>query len=198
MDAHSRGLTYLTGGGAALAALLLLAACSSSKPASSGSPATGSAAGSTAAAGAASTTGTVTVKVAQGPLGVYLTDSSGRAVYEFASDSVARSTCTGSCLAYWPALASTSMPAGGNGVSAAKLTVFTRSDGGHQVAYAGHPLYYFALDKSAGDTKGQGLDNFGAKWWLMGPSGQPITAAGSTGSSPASSGGGYTGGGYGR
>jgi len=197
MDARSRGLTYLTGGGVALAAMLLLAACGSGTPAGSASPAPSSAAGSTAAAAGAS--GSVTVRVAQGPLGGYLTDSSGRAVYEFASDSVARSTCTGSCLAYWPALASTGMPAAGNGVSAAKLTVFTRSDGGHQVAYAGHPLYYFALDKSSGDTLGQGLDNFGAKWWLMSPSGQPITVADAGSSAPASSGGGgYTGGGYGR
>ena len=48
-------------------------------------------------------------------------------------------------------------------------------DGTKQVTYAGHPLYYFAGDSGAGQTNGQGVDGFGALWWLVAPSGQKIT-----------------------
>jgi Secreted repeat of unknown function len=46
-----------------------------------------------------------------------------------------------------------------------------------QATYNGHPLYYFVGDSAAGQTNGQGSDNFGAKWWLVAPSGAMITAA---------------------
>jgi predicted lipoprotein with Yx(FWY)xxD motif len=49
-----------------------------------------------------------------------------------------------------------------------------RSDGKRQVTYKGHPLYYFIQDKKAGDTKGQGLNAFGAKWYVVGTSGKKI------------------------
>jgi predicted lipoprotein with Yx(FWY)xxD motif len=51
-----------------------------------------------------------------------------------------------------------------------------RADGTEQVTYDGHPLYYFIADGSAGSTTGQGNDGFGAKWWLVAPSGSAITA----------------------
>jgi hypothetical protein len=40
-----------------------------------------------------------------------------------------------------------------------------------------HPLYYFVGDSAAGQTNGQGSDNFGAKWWLVASSGAKITAS---------------------
>ena len=103
-----------------------------------------------------------------GALGTYLTDGSGRSVYEFASDTATKSTCSSTCLTYWPALTSSSPATAGSGVTA-DIGSITQSDGSKQVTYKGHPLYYFALDKAAGDTKGQGLDDFGAKWWLLEP-----------------------------
>jgi hypothetical protein len=83
----------------------------------------------------------------------------------------------------------TGTPTAGSGVTASLLGTIS---GTNQVTYAGHPLYMYAGDKSAGDTTGQGSDNFGAKWWLLAPSGQPIKAAasGSSSSSSSSSGGG--------
>ena len=53
-----------------------------------------------------------------------------------------------------------------------------RSDGTEEVTYKGHPLYYFVADKSAGSTSGQGSNSFGAKWWLVAPSGTAITTGG--------------------
>ena len=35
------------------------------------------------------------------------------------------------------------------------------------MTYNKHPLYTFALDKRAGQTKGQGSSNFGAKWYAV-------------------------------
>jgi hypothetical protein len=62
-------------------------------------------------------------------------------------------------------------------VNASDLGTITRSDGTKQVTYDGHALYYFSGDSSAGQTTGQGSDGFGAKWWLVSPSGAQITSA---------------------
>ena len=43
-----------------------------------------------------------------------------------------------------------------------------------QVTYAGHPLYTYAGDAKPGDVQGQGLDQFGAEWYVLAPSGQKI------------------------
>ena len=42
------------------------------------------------------------------------------------------------------------------------------------MTYAGHPLYYYAADGKPGDTAGQGLNQFGAKWYVLAPSGNKI------------------------
>ena len=115
------------------------------------------------------------VQVRAGAPGSYLTDGSGRSLYMFASDSATKSSCTGACLTYWPPLRSSAAPMAGSGAVAGKLTTISGAGGAPQVSYAGHPLYYFAGDRAAGDTTGQGSTNFGAKWWLLAPSGQPIT-----------------------
>ena len=47
-----------------------------------------------------------------------------------------------------------------------KLTTFARKDGSMQVAYNGSPLYYYAADKAAGDTNGQGV---GDVWFIAQP-----------------------------
>jgi len=63
------------------------------------------------------------------------------------------------------------------GAQASDLGTLTRSDGTKQATYDGHPLYYFVGDSGPGQTAGQGSDNFGAKWWLVAPSGAMITGA---------------------
>jgi predicted lipoprotein with Yx(FWY)xxD motif len=159
---------------------LVAAACSSSKS----SPGVQPGAGQTSSGAAA---GAVTIETHSGPMGTYLTNGNGMSLYEFASDSASKSSCSGQCLTYWPPVTGT--PTAGSGVTASLLGTIS---GTNQVTYAGHPLYMYAGDKSAGDTTGQGSDNFGAKWWLLAPSGQPIKAAasGSSSSSSSSSGGG--------
>jgi predicted lipoprotein with Yx(FWY)xxD motif len=101
------------------------------------------------------------------------------------------SVCSGACAQVWPPLTAKSTPAGSGGVKAGDLGLVSRSDGTKQVTYLGHPLYYYVSDLSKGQTTGQGSDQFGAKWWLVAPSGTAITTSGSSssGSSSSSSGG---------
>jgi predicted lipoprotein with Yx(FWY)xxD motif len=91
-------------------------------------------------------------------LGTFLTGEDGRTLYYFAKDTApGASTCEGDCLTNWPAFSledSDSLTAG-DGVTGV-LATFPRSDGTMQVSYDGRPLYYFAGDKAAGDTNGQG------------------------------------------
>jgi predicted lipoprotein with Yx(FWY)xxD motif len=124
------------------------------------------------------------------PLGRILVDSQGRTLYLFAKDSGPASTCSGSCLSYWPAVPVTGQPQATGGATAASIAVITGSQGSRQLSYAGHPLYYFAGDKQPGQTSGQGLDQFGAKWFVLGPSGAVVTTV-SSGAGGTSSGGGY-------
>lgn len=132
------------------------------------------------------------VKTAKGSGGTYLTGPDGRALYLWVADTGDKSVCSGACAKAWPPLLTKGTPATGSGVTASNLGTTTRSDGTEQVTYKGHPLYYFIADRSAGNTKGQGSDSFGAKWWLVAPSGSAITSSGSsTSSSSSSSNGGY-------
>ena len=50
-----------------------------------------------------------------------------------------------------------------------------RTDGTTQVTYNSHPLYYFAGDKAAGDTNGQGTAGI---WFLLSPQGTRISGKG--------------------
>jgi predicted lipoprotein with Yx(FWY)xxD motif len=81
-------------------------------------------------------------------------------------------------------VASASDVAAGSGVTGALGTI-TRDDGTLQVTLSGVPLYYYAGDKAAGDTTGQGLFS---KWYLVSPAGTanetPPGAAASTCSGP--------------
>jgi predicted lipoprotein with Yx(FWY)xxD motif len=75
------------------------------------------------------------------------------------------------------------------GAVAAGLSTITGTDGSKQVAYEGHPLYYFSGDSAPGQTSGQGSDSFGARWWLVASSGAAITTSGpATSTTPASGG----------
>jgi predicted lipoprotein with Yx(FWY)xxD motif len=106
----------------------------------------------------------------------------------FAKDPMNQSACSGACASAWPPVTTTGAATASDGAKSSDLGTITRSDGTKQVTYDGHALYYFAGDSSAGQTTGQGLDNFGAKWWLVAPSGSIITtASGASGQAPGSS-----------
>jgi predicted lipoprotein with Yx(FWY)xxD motif len=128
---------------------------------------------SKASSGSAGSGGGVTVKVSTSKLGRILTDGNGRTLYLFEKDKGAASTCSGACASIWPPLTAATRVAG-HGVSAAELGSIKRPDGKTEATYAGHPLYTYAGDAKPGDTRGQGLDQFGAEWYVLAPSGHKI------------------------
>jgi predicted lipoprotein with Yx(FWY)xxD motif len=179
---------FRAGGLLAMAgASLLIAACGGSSSSHHKSAASGS--NSTTVSNAAATSNTV--RTAHGALGTHLVGSSGHSLYLWLGDTKGRSNCAGACAKAWPPLTTTGKPTASGGATAADLGTVTRANGIKQVTYKGHPLYYFAGDSGAGQTNGQGSDAFGAKWWLVAPSGQAITKSSAGGSSSNSSGSAY-------
>ena len=91
--------------------------------------------------------------------GKILVSVKGFALYTYSRDTKNHSNCTGGCLSVWPplTLARGIVPVG-LGVRA--LAVIVRSNGQRQVTYQGRPLYFFASDTRAGQTKGEGVGNF--------------------------------------
>jgi predicted lipoprotein with Yx(FWY)xxD motif len=117
--------------------------------------------------------------VANSHLGRILVNSGGRTLYLFKGDAGTMSTCTGACATAWPPLLATGNPTAATGVTASKLGTTTRSDGTKQVTYNGHPLYLFIMDQKPGQTSGQGVNAFGAAWFVVSPSGNQIGASSS-------------------
>jgi predicted lipoprotein with Yx(FWY)xxD motif len=162
--------------GVPLAAALLAAACGSS---TSG--------GYRSGASASASTGTgMVISTKSGSAGTYLTDGSGRAVYLWVKDSMNKSECSGACAGAWPPVPVNGSLLASGDAKASDLGTITRSDGSKQVTYDGHPLYYYVGDSGPGQTNGQGSDGFGAKWWLVAPSGAAITGTSSTPNATAS------------
>jgi predicted lipoprotein with Yx(FWY)xxD motif len=147
-----------------LAGFAVLVACGSSN--------TGSSTGSNSA-------GPVTVETRTGPMGTYLTDGQGRSLYLFVADTNGTSTCNGACAGDWPPVLTSGTPQAGSGVTASMLGTVDRSDGSKQVTYNNHPLYLFSHDTAAGNVNGQGVNEFGALWWLLSPAGNALNTTSS-------------------
>ncbi len=175
--------TIRTRTGATIAAIgvaALVAACGSSHPSNSGSAASGS--GSSAVSGTPVSDKTLQISIMSGKDGRYLAGPGGRAIYLWVADSRDKSHCSGACAKFWPPVLSKSKPSAGSGVRASDLGTIAHSGGERQVTYNGHPLYYFLEDSHRGMIKGEGNNGFGAKWWLVSPSGAAITHSSSSGS----------------
>ncbi len=101
-------------------------------------------------------------------LGSILTDSQDMTLYIFTKDTPNTSNCYNACANNWPPFLTSGAPTAGTGITASMLGTTTRSDGLTQVTYNGWPLYYFAGDKAAGDTNGEGK---GGIWFVITPAG---------------------------
>jgi predicted lipoprotein with Yx(FWY)xxD motif len=85
------------------------------------------------------------------------------------------SNCSSACLSIWPAYSIGAKPAAAHGGAlAGKLGMTKAAFGKSIVTYNGHPLYYYAGDQQPGATTGQGLNQFGAKWYVVTPAGSKI------------------------
>jgi predicted lipoprotein with Yx(FWY)xxD motif len=115
-----------------------------------------------------------TVATARSSLGRMLVDGHGRSLYLFEKDTHGRSACSGACAAYWPPLLTSGKAVAIKGAKSSLLGSISRSGGGRQVSYAGHPLYFFAGDTRSGQVTGEGLQDFGAGWYALSPAGMKI------------------------
>ena len=127
------------------------------------------------------------VSTAKTSLGTIIVNSNGHTLYLFEKDRNGKSACSGQCATFWPPLITSGKPSITGGARASLIGTTKRADGRLQVTYNHHPLYTFAKDKKAGQTTGEGVDAFGAEWYV-------VSMAGSKIDKDASSGGG---GGYG-
>jgi predicted lipoprotein with Yx(FWY)xxD motif len=115
-----------------------------------------------------------TLKTRHAKLGTYVVDGKGLSLYLFEKDKGKKSSCYGACAKVWKPLTVKGAPTAGAGLKRALLSTTTRTDGTKQVTYGGHPLYYYDDDHKAGQTTGQGVKEFGAKWYVVKPSGKKI------------------------
>jgi predicted lipoprotein with Yx(FWY)xxD motif len=154
----------------AIAAVVLIAAASggSKKSKTAANPYGGGSA--PVQSGAASSA----IDVRNGPLGKMLVDAHGRTLYLFEADKPNMSNCSSACLSLWPPLDATAKPQAKGGVVASKIGLIPGAGGKSEVTYNGHPLYYYAPDQKPGDTQGQGLNQFGAKWYVLATTGNKI------------------------
>jgi len=102
-------------------------------------------------------------------VGSYLTDAKGMTLYYFTRDSKGKSVCTNGCTDIWPVFNTDTLTLPSS-LKKADFGQITRPDGKKQITFRGYPLYYYSIDKKAGDTNGQGIGNV---WFVINPSNFP-------------------------
>ena len=101
----------------------------------------------------------------------YIVDANGMTLYYFTRDtqgtgsSSPASLCSGGCSEIWPVFYASTINVPSN-LNANDFSSFARQGGDMQTTYKGWPLYYYYLDKSAGDTNGQGVNGV---WFIVTP-----------------------------
>lgn len=103
---------------------------------------------------------TEVLQVVDSSLGKIYADNRGFTLYTYSADSENTSTCTGGCAVAWPPYFVEENQIANN----EKLAEINRPDGKKQWAYAGQPLYFYAADRAAGETKGEKVANV---WFVV-------------------------------
>ena len=117
-----------------------------------------------------------TVKTGTSSLGRIIVDGKSHTLYLFQKDTGGKSACSGACAQNWPPLLTKGAPKAGASAKGSLLGTTRRADGTTQVTYNKHPLYTFAGDAGKrGATKGQGLNAFGATWYVVAAKGTAKT-----------------------
>jgi predicted lipoprotein with Yx(FWY)xxD motif len=114
------------------------------------------------------------ISLEQTSLGKVLVNARGRSLYLFEGDKRDVSRLSAAGRAVWPPFTSATLPRATGGAAAGRIGTVT---GGKQITYNGHPLYYYAGDHKSGQTLGQGLNEFGARWYVLSASGAAVTSA---------------------
>lgn len=119
----------------------------------------------------ARTTSAVTIGLRRTGLGTILVDAHGKTLYLYTPDKSDTSTCYGQCASFWPPLLAHGKLVAGKGLKSSLLGTTKRSDGSEQVTYNGHPLYTFAQDSKAGETKGEDAQGI---WYAVSAAGAKV------------------------
>jgi predicted lipoprotein with Yx(FWY)xxD motif len=119
--------------------------------------------------------GAAALATADSELGTIVVDGDGMTAYMFDNDTQGsgESSCSGDCLAAWPAIVAESDSPTVEGVEGEVGTI-ERDDGTLQVTLNGWPLYLWVQDSAPGDVTGQAVNDV---WWVVGPDGEPIRTA---------------------
>jgi len=105
--------------------------------------------------------GAATLKTGKAGGVTVLTNAKGLTVYTFAADTTpGKSSCYGSCAAYWPPVTGSPSAPGIPGT----FGTITRTDGTKQVTWNGHPLYTYIGDHGPGSASGNNLNINGGLW----------------------------------
>jgi predicted lipoprotein with Yx(FWY)xxD motif len=106
-------------------------------------------------------------------LGSILVNSSGHTLYEFTRDHANKNSCAAisGCSEVWPSLKTSGRPTAGSGI---KASLLSSTSSGHQVTYAGHPLYTYSGDSGPGETFYVGAKQFGGTWYAINASGGTV------------------------
>ena len=153
---------------------VILAACGTGAAKPTAAPASAAAAPAATEAPSMAAGGAASIALADTGLGKVLTDGEGMTLYVFTPDKAGDSTCYDECATAWPPVLTEGAPTAGAGLAAGDFATTTRKDGGTQVTFKGWPLYLFAGDAAAGDTKGQGLND---RWYVVDATGAMVGAA---------------------
>ena len=105
-------------------------------------------------------------------LGTILVDQEGFTLYAFLNDTDGESSCTGDCLANWPAAVVEGGELNVGDLDASMFSTVENAEAGTMLKMGDWPLYRFAGDAAPGDVNGQGV---GEVWYVVGPLGAPAT-----------------------
>lgn len=105
-----------------------------------------------------------TTATVNGKAETILTNTQGKTLYYFKSDTATTSACTGACAKSWPPEVTSGSPTSATALPG-KLSAQTTANG-DQVEYNGHFLYTFAADGGPGHTRGEGRLG---KWFVATP-----------------------------
>jgi predicted lipoprotein with Yx(FWY)xxD motif len=148
------------------------AEASSSTPSPGSTPSESGSASETSSPSARPKPRGLVITTAGSDFGEMLFDRSGQAIYLFEKESGPRPACYAECAAAWPPVLTKGEPRAVGGADQSLLGTTERRGGGRQVTYAGHPLYYYAHE-GKGEVLCHDVDQFGALWLVVTPSGRP-------------------------
>lgn len=108
-------------------------------------------------------------------LGKILVNTAGYTLFQFSKDPRKKDTCVSvaGCSANWIPQEETTRLTAGPGVHASLLSTIN-VDGGHQLTYAGHPLYIDSASTGPAQTSYVGTKEFGGTWEAINAKGRAV------------------------